>query len=145
MLMIGAMRAESYKYHNFWKLFMRLESLLPFTKGLSSTIILSLHLLSWCTYFESIVAILISMCIVPRLVDWCITWYCLFQTIISSHSYELWRCPMHLYLLLYEGQAEYYYAMFSLCETNKRLAKHCYSWIFCLCLFMLHHSFFAYC
>ena len=26
-----------------------------------------------------------------------------------------------------EGQAEYYYAMFSLCETNKRLAKHCYS------------------
>ena len=42
-----------------------------------------------------------------------------------------------------EGQAEYYYAMFSLCETNKRLAKHCYSWIFCLCLFMLHHSFFV--
>ena len=33
--------------------------------------------------------------------------------------------------------------MFSLCETNKHLAKHCYSWIFCLCLFMLHHSFFV--
>ena len=47
---------------------------------------------------------------------------------------------MHLYLLLCEGQAEYYYAMFSLCETNKRLAKHCYSWIFCLCLFILQHS-----
>ena len=44
-----------------------------FYKGLSSTMILSLHLLSLCTYFESIVAILSSMCIVPRLVDWCIT------------------------------------------------------------------------
>ena len=42
-----------------------------------------------------------------------------------------------------EGQAECHYAMFSLCETNKHLAKHCYSWIFCLRLFMLHHSFFV--
>ena len=66
-----------------------------------------------------------------------------FKLFVSSHSYELWRCPMHLCLLLYEGQAECHYAMFSSCETNKRLAKHCYSWIFCLCLFMLHHSLFV--
>ena len=66
-----------------------------------------------------------------------------FKLIVSSYSYELLRCPMHLCLLLYEGQAECYYAMFSLCEINKRLAKHYYSWIFCLCLFMLHHSFFV--
>ena len=44
-----------------------------FYEGPSSTNILSIHLLSLCTYFESIVAILSSMCIVPRLVDWCIT------------------------------------------------------------------------
>ena len=95
--MIGAMRAESYKYHNFWKLFMRLESLLPFTKGLSSTIILSIHLLSLCTYFESIVAILSSMFIVPRLVDWFITLILLvLKLFVSSHPYKLWRCPMHL-------------------------------------------------
>ena len=112
-----------------------------FYEGLSSTFILSIHLLSLCTYWESIVAILSSMCIVPRLVDWCINLILLiFKLFVSSHSYELWRCPMHLCLLLYEGQAECHYAMFSLCETNKHLVKHCYSWIFCFYLFMLQHS-----
>ena len=68
-----------------------------FYEGLSFTFMLSLHLLSLCTYFESMVAILSSMCIVPRLVDWCITLILLvLKLFVSSHPYELWRCPMHL-------------------------------------------------
>ena len=36
------------------------------------------------------------MCIVPRLVDWCIAWYACFKLFVFSHFYELWRCSMHL-------------------------------------------------
>ena len=46
----------------------------------------------------SIVTILSSMCIVPKLIDWFILLiFLVLELFISSHSYELWRCPMHLF------------------------------------------------
>ena len=84
-----------------------------FYEGLSFTFMLSLHLLSLCTNWESIVAILSLMCIVPRLVDWCITLILIvLKLFVSSHPYELWRCPMHLCLATPWGTS---WIPFSLC------------------------------
>ena len=92
---------------------MRLESLLPSMKGLSFTFMLSLHLLSLCTNWESIVIILSLMCIVPKLVDWIITLILLvLKLFVSSHPYELWRCPMHLCFAIPWGTS---WIPFSLC------------------------------
>ena len=114
-----------------------------FCEGISFTFMLSLHLLSLCTYFESIVTILSSMCIVPRLVDWCIDLILIVLNYLYLVTLVNFEGVLCIYFLLYEGQAECHYAMFSVCETNKRLAKHCYSWIFCLCPFMLQLSCFV--
>ena len=84
-----------------------------FYEGLSSTFILSLHLLSLYTYFESIVVILSSMCVVPRLVDWCIILILLvLKLFVSSHPYKLWRCPMQLWFATLWGTR---WIPFSLC------------------------------
>jgi hypothetical protein len=50
---------------------------------------------------------------------------------VSSHPFKLWRCPMHLCFLFHEGQAEYHFAMFSLCsKQTKWFSMHYYSWSF---------------
>jgi hypothetical protein len=45
----GQWELKTSKYHNFWKVFKNLQSLLPSAKGLSFTFMLSLHLLPLCT------------------------------------------------------------------------------------------------
>ena len=50
---------------------------------------------------------------------------------------------MHLYLLLYWGTSWILLCYVFFMWNKQTSCKACYSWIFCLCLFMLHHSFFV--
>ena len=65
--------------------------LLPSAKGISFTFMLSLHLLTLCTNYESIVVILSMMCIVPKfIIDWFMNVYCLFLNYLYLVNLWAW-------------------------------------------------------
>ena len=110
------------------------------------TFMLSLHLLSLCTNWESIVVILSLMCIVPKLIDWFIMLILLvLKLFVSSHPYELWRCPMHLCFGTMRDKLNTTLIMFSICETNKCLSMHYYSWSFVCTFFCCNLVALSYC
>jgi hypothetical protein len=133
MPIMGAMRAQASKYHNFWKVYKNLQSLLPSAKGLSFTFMLSLHLLPLCTVWESIVVILSIMCMVPKfIIDWfMIIVLLVLKLFVYSHPLKLEGVLCIYVLLIHEGQAEYHFAMFFyMLETHYWLSLHYYSWSF---------------
>ena len=68
-------------------------------------------------------------------------WYCLFLNYLYLVTLMNFEGVLCIYvLLLHEGQAECHYDMFSICETNKRLSMHCYSWIFVCILSCCNNS-----
>jgi hypothetical protein len=73
------------------------------------------------------------MCIVPKfIIDWFMIMVLLvLKLFVSSHPFELWRCPMHLYFATPWGTSwiPLCYVFFML-ETNKWLSMHYYSWSF---------------
>jgi hypothetical protein len=105
----------------------------PLRKGLSFTFMLSLHLLSLWTDEESIVVILSIMCIVPKfIIDWFMIMVLLVLKLsVSSHPFELWRCPMHLcFATPWRTSWIPLCYVFSMLQTNKWLSMHYYSWSF---------------
>jgi hypothetical protein len=99
---------------------------------------LSLHLLSLCTDWESIVVILSIMCIVPKFI---INWFMIMvllvlQLFVSSQAFELWRCPMHLCFAIPWGTSWIPLCyVFSMLQKNKWLSMHYYSWSFVYVIF----------
>jgi hypothetical protein len=103
-----------------WKALAHDKSLLPSAKGLSFTFMLSLHLLSLCTNYESIVVILSIMCVVSKfIIDWFMIMVLLvLKLFLSSHPLNFEGVLCIYVLLFHEGQAEYHFAMFSLCSKQ---------------------------
>jgi hypothetical protein len=111
-----------YLYFTNEKLKHMLNPFFPLWKGLSFTFMLSLHLLSLCIDYESIVVILSIMCIVPKfIIDWFMIMVLLvLKLFLSSHPFELWRCPMHLCFATPRGTSWIPLChVFSMLKTNK--------------------------
>jgi hypothetical protein len=73
------------------------------------------------------------MCIVPKfIIDWFMILVLLvLKLFVSSHPFELWRCPMHLYFATpWETSWIPLCYVFSMLQTNKWLSMHYYSWFF---------------
>ena len=88
------------------------------------------------------------MCIVPKfIIDWImIVLLLVLKLFVSSHPFELCRCPSIYVLLHHKGQAEYHFIMFTLCSRTNGCFQ-CtiiHSLLFEL-LFMLWHSAKFYC
>jgi hypothetical protein len=73
------------------------------------------------------------MCIVPKfIIDWFIIMVLLvLKLFVSSHPFELWRCPMHLCFAIPWGTSWIPLCyVFSMLQINKWLSIHYYSWSF---------------
>jgi hypothetical protein len=73
------------------------------------------------------------MCIVPKfIIDWFMIMVLLaLKLFVSSHPFELWRCPIHLCFAIPWGTSWMtLYYVFSMFQTNKCLLMHYYSWSF---------------
>jgi hypothetical protein len=73
------------------------------------------------------------MCIVPKfIIDWFMIMALLvLKLFVSSHPFELWRCPMHLCFAIpwMTSWIPLCYVFYML-QTNKWLLMHYYSWSF---------------
>jgi hypothetical protein len=73
------------------------------------------------------------MCIVPKfIIDWFMIMVLLvLKLFVSSHPFELWRCPMHLcFAISWRTSWIPLCYVFSILQTNKWLSMHYYSWSF---------------
>jgi hypothetical protein len=73
------------------------------------------------------------MRIVPKfIIDWFMIMILLvLKLFVSSHPFELWRCPMHLCFATPRGTSWIPLCyVFSMLKTNKWISMHYYSWSF---------------